>query len=207
MEVSQAFTSPSCTAKMLTDREKRRKTPPLWQVQLPASANRRARPTSPRLQRERVYRLPRAKCSCSLRMCRCSERCLMLSGSTCTSCSSLLFASCNNAADLRFAHLAMGMAAGHRNSLCRQICVCSPDLEGRLQNCCFLLAIFKGCRDIYVLLSLNQITGGTSANVLSEQAHLLRSLCQSSPASAVGSPLLVCLCQSWTSRAVSVSVK
>ena len=97
----------------------------LWQVQLPASANNDARPSSLRMQRERAHRLPRAKCSCSLRMCRCRERCLMLSGSTCTSCSSLLFASCNTAADLRFAPLTMGMAAGHRKSLCGQICLCS----------------------------------------------------------------------------------
>lgn len=37
---------------------------------------------------------PRARWSCSMRMCRCSLRCLMLSGSTCTSCSSRLLASC-----------------------------------------------------------------------------------------------------------------
>ena len=42
------------------------------------------------------YLCPRARWSCSRRMCRCSLRCLMLSGSTCTSCSSLLRASCTH---------------------------------------------------------------------------------------------------------------
>ena len=47
---------------------------------------------------------------------------------------------------------------------------------GRLQGCCYLRPIFKGCRDIHVLLALYQILGEISTCFVGAGSPALRPL-------------------------------